>query len=160
MTGPRLINIALVVSIAFNLLFAGLIVTGAVRNGPFGPDWGRHPPRSHFSFTPHAFMRALPEDERDHARAMMEPHRDEIRQDFGKLRQARAEVAAAVTAQPFDRARLDAALADLRARYQAIAEASQGAIADVIESLDDKGRAETARYLFGHDREDHDDDHD
>jgi uncharacterized membrane protein len=81
-------------------------------------------------------MRVAPEDTRKMARAEMEARGPDIRASMDKLRAAQSRAADAVSANPYDAAAAEAALADLRRQsgeMQSIIHEAMSAIAAKLE---------------------------
>lgn len=135
MTGmQRKLAIALAVSVALNLFVLGF---GAARmlgraDHPHGPWTGER-------------MHGRGDRERGHRMFdMIGPRSGALREHVGALRQAQRAVATTLTAEPFDRAALEAALAQLRTRQSTATEASHAALCDLASKLDVAGRRELA----------------
>jgi uncharacterized membrane protein len=130
---------ALIGSLALNLFLGGILVAASLRH--HGPGWHRGPPDMM------ALMRGHGDEATEAARAA---HRDALRERFDQVRAARAAVADALVAEPFDAAALDVALDDLR---NASAEA-QGefhrAFADVAATLSADERRTLAKRMSRH----------
>jgi uncharacterized membrane protein len=133
-TRTRWLVVALVVSLAMNLAVGGLML-GHVLRGP--PSWRPGDPEGGPA---HRLMRLLPPEARDTVRQSFKEAGPEIRARAKALRQARDGVRDAIMAEPFDRARLDAAFADMRARSDALQTAVQAAIADGVSKLPPEAR--------------------
>jgi uncharacterized membrane protein len=131
----------LVVSLVVNLLLIGFVVGRMSGLGPppgFGPD-----PTTGF-FRVLGFL----SDER---RATITP---DLRKQMGqmipmlrKIHGDQKDVFAALTAEPFDAATLDAALADLRANLTATQVASHRAFVEMAKSLTNEERKQLAHAM-------------
>ena len=138
---PRSLRWLLILSLGLNLLVLGLLI-GALA-GP-GRD-GRHPRPAELSLGPVA--RALePEDRREvlqalHGHPDLRPLRREDRTA------AFAEVGAAVRAEPFDRPRAAAALAEQSDRVAQVERAVQEALLARLAAMTAEGRAAFADRL-------------
>jgi uncharacterized membrane protein len=128
-TRSRWLLAALVVSLAVNLAVGG-VVLGHVLRGP--PGWRPGDPEGGPA---HRLMRLLPPEARDTMRQSFEAAGPDIRARAKALREARDRVRDAIAAEPFDRARLDAALSDMRVHVDALQTAVQAAIADGVSKL-------------------------
>jgi uncharacterized membrane protein len=124
------LSIALAVSIALNLLLAGILVGRAFHRGPL-PD--RDKPALH--------------RERDGRRAplrgLYREHDDELRDKRRAIGAARRTARAALEAEPFDRAALERALEALRKETGASQEIMHKAIVDAAS----KGSPEERKKL-------------
>ena len=98
--------VALFLSLGANLFLGGLFAGGALRAG----DQLR-PARAVA-----AFMRSLPEEARPVFRDSFRARRPEFRAKIMAVAEARAEIADLLAREDLDRARLDAAFVELRAR--------------------------------------------
>ena len=72
---------------------------------------------------------------RDRFLGAVEAHRERMSEARGLVRAARRDIRSAMTAEPFDRSRLESAFAALRAANQGVQGALHGALADAIEPL-------------------------
>lgn len=139
-------RLLLIVSLAANLLLGGIFAGGFIeawRRGPEPAD-GRPPPfRLHMG----RMLEHLPEDVRDRAQALMERHRGEMHGSVRAMRRARREMRAALVAEPFDPARLEAALAELRTRGGAAQASMHGAMLELASDLTPEARRALAEGL-------------
>lgn len=141
---PRVWRITLIVSLLANVLLIAALVTASYRHDHDGP-------RGHVKFgllpSPRAIDRGMREDERAMFRTILDAHRGEVRGTWRGMHDARGRIDAALRAEPFDRARLDAAFAELRRHGTRTADHVQDAIGDFAEKLDADGRARLADAL-------------
>ena len=139
----------LIASIMLNVFLIGAVGAGlAVRHGPHLFDGDRvRPPRPFEMPSPRRIRAALPDSARPVAEALFDAHREEVRGKIAALFDARREVAAAIRAEPFDRARLDAVMAALRTREVDVATTVQTIFADLAAELDADSRARMAALL-------------
>lgn len=91
-------GILLVASLALNLLIFGLVAAAGIKHG-----WG--PPPSVQQATLLRFARTLPPERKKEIWTAIRPELRLVRPHWRELRKARAEVRAALTAEPFDAAR-------------------------------------------------------
>lgn len=140
--------IVLVVSLALNLFVAGALSTAWVVGRGVAPFWreARRPAALGMP-NPRQLRAALNERQRPVLDEALRAHGPGIRDRIRQLAAARAEVAEAIRAEPFDRARLEAALARLREEEAAVAAATQGMVTEVVARLDADGRARVADLL-------------
>lgn len=109
----RGLRIALAVSVTLNLVIAGLVGGAILRDGPPG----RMPRDRDLAFGP--FAEALrPEDRRELRRALLDRAPD-LREARRLMRGDAEALLAALRADPFDPAALDAAMATMRGRLEA-----------------------------------------
>ena len=143
----RSTRIVLIASLALNVFALGAFTSALVLDGSrwFGD---RERPRRFIGMpSPHRLRAALDEGDQRTLHAAMEAHRSEIRARIRGIRAARRDVAEAIRAQPFDRARLDAALVRLRESEGATATEIHGMIAELVAKLDADGRARVAELI-------------
>ena len=148
----RWIPIALLISGVLNLLLIGLGVghwyhhRDMMAAGDGGPVTGRT-----FSGGPgeHGFERVLqyvPADQRDEVRGAMRKLRESRQANFEKLQMLRSDVDTALTTEPFDRAKVEAAYAALRKQGAAMQDSSQNALIDIVAKLPLEARQKMAEF--------------
>jgi len=137
---PRWMKIALVVSVALNLLALGVVARAAYhlrhQIGTTEPD----------SRGFQAFVGRLPADRRDEVRALIEPRRGEVRELRRSLREARDTVRDLFVAETFDTAAFRAAhtrMIEVEARLR---EKSQSIFPDIAEKLGVEDRRRLADW--------------
>jgi uncharacterized membrane protein len=139
MTARRWISMlgaALVVSLALNLFFGGIIV--GHRLGQRGDtDWQRLPARLKIE----RVLNALPENDAKVMRDLFEAQRADITQRFQALQSARRTIGAALKAAPFDPAAFATAYEAMQARSQDLQAAIHGVIKAAVPQLSAEGRA-------------------
>jgi len=104
-------RIALIVSLALNLLFIG--AAGGSMWARWAGYWGGPGGHNPFAGAIHDLMRALPPERREAAREVLRRHRGEIWTARGEMRKARRDAARAMRQDPFDEAAFRAALAEM-----------------------------------------------
>jgi len=129
--------VSLIVNVAFIGLFAGHYI--------FRPGRG-HP----VDFAMHRLIHGMPKEARDPVRAEMETRRPQVAAKIAELRKARQDVRAALAADPFDRARLDAAFAEVQTSSAAVQAELHSAVADAVAKLPPDARQRLADW--GRDR--------
>jgi uncharacterized membrane protein len=106
---PRWLWVVLILSLALNLLVIGIVA---------GSWWRHGGPRDHrdriFTGAIERLMKDLPEAKRQHARDLLERHRQAVSPIRGELREARKNAKEAVLTEPYDEAKVKAALARFR----------------------------------------------
>lgn len=123
------LTIALVVSVSLNLLVAGLFI---------GHRLGGHPGRGGNPGLERLFATVPEEIRREVRRAMTAD--DEARQARRQaLREARQQVSAALSARPFDPAAADAALTNLRAQGDQVADKLHATLVRTMAEAQAKG---------------------
>jgi uncharacterized membrane protein len=139
----------LVASILLNVFLVGVIAAGvaARHGGPFFDDGHGRPARPFEMPSPRKIRAVLPDSARPVAEEMFAAHRDEVRLKIRAMIEARRAVAQAMRAEPFDRAALDGALAELHGRESEVAATVQGIIADLATRLDADSRGRIATLL-------------
>ncbi|SFI36797.1 periplasmic heavy metal sensor [Albimonas pacifica] len=135
---------ALAVSVCVNLLLLGAAGGAFLRHG--GPPEGEMP--SGFDrVTLWRMVRALPEAAREDARTRIHDRRGEMRELARARDAARARIAVAMEAQPFDAAALAAALSEARAAERRSRDVADGLLVEVASGLTAETRAEIAEAL-------------
>lgn len=84
--------------------------------------------------------KVLGDDVRAKSRAIMRERRQAIRESRVRFRELHEAAQAALAAQPFDRAALEKALADLRAHSERAQKGMHGNLAELSEQLSDEQR--------------------
>jgi len=132
-------SIALVVSLALNVLLAALIVVGVMRamDRAFLARPGG-------VLAPAAVMRELPEDRRDAIRAVQMKHRQAMQADRSEARRARLAVFRIFAAPQFDMDAFDKASAQVRDADHALEDESIAMVHDVAAALTPEERREVA----------------
>ncbi|SHI64114.1 periplasmic heavy metal sensor [Wenxinia saemankumensis] len=138
----RLSRVVLVLSLALNLLVAGLILGAVLRGNPPG---GR--PGVELAVGP--LLDALPPERRDGIRARLRGDDDLRRFDRGARREAMRAFAGALTAEPFDPDAVEALLAAQGARLRGLQDAAQDAFLAELAQMGPEERAAYARRLGG-----------
>ncbi len=142
----RTLRMLLLVSAGLNLALIGLIA-GALVKGP--PDRMRPGPALH------SYARAMPERHREALTERMREGNGAWRDMSATRRAQRAALAAALTAEPFEIARVEATLAEERAAADALAAVGAALLAAEIAEMDAETRAlYAARILEGRRRRD------
>lgn len=98
----------LIISLALNLLFVGLMAGSLWRHG--GPG-GRH---KVFTGAVEKLMKELPEEKRTIAANLLDQHREGLRPVRQQLREARKAAKEAVVTEPFDKQKAESALSRFR----------------------------------------------
>ena len=129
---------ALVVSLALNLFFFG-VIAGHRLSGRGGPAWQLTPDRLKVGIE--RVLRALPDNDAKIVRELFETQRPDITQRFLALQDARRAIGAALKAEPFDPAAFTAAYEAMQARSQELQAAIHGVIKAAIPQLSPEGRA-------------------
>lgn len=135
---PRWFRVLLGVSLALNLLVAGLAIGAALRFG--GPDGMRPPPRSMAT----AMIRAMPQD---HRAAMWTQTRSEDADNRASRAADTEAVGVALRAVPFDADALAAVLQAVGTRRAALQARIQQAWLTQVAQMSDAERADYADRL-------------
>lgn len=133
----------LFVSLALNLFLLGVVVTGTLinwQNRALGLGGGPNP------FSPRAIAEAVPEPERAMAQAIAEADRPEQREALREVRRTRMAVYRLLD-EPFDRAKLEAALARMREADAQLAISGQDTVLRMLEALSPESRAAVAAHI-------------
>jgi len=151
---PASVRWLLLLSLALNVALGAALVLPMVASEHYrGHRSGSHSHGRDHMPNPRHLRRLLGEERASLVDAEVDRHRERIRATFPPLHAARATVHAAMHAEPFDRAALDHAFAELRARDAATAEAVQAMLADVIAQLTPEERARIATSMEMRERE-------
>jgi len=149
MNGRRLPSVLLVVSLAINLFVVGAVASALVLDRcwlPFATEC--QPTVNSFAMPRPSHIRAAVDDEAAAVLdATLEPHRPVFRERFRALMAARAAVAEAVKAEPFDAEALLATLDDLRERERAVSEIAQITLVDLAARMDPEARERIAELM-------------
>jgi Spy/CpxP family protein refolding chaperone len=147
----RLMRIVLVVSLALNLFVVSAVAVDAVTDGGWtrsflGMHGGRGPGLLGLP-NPRELRAILPEQDRAVLDSTMEAHRTQFHERFEAIGAARDAVTAAIKTEPFDPAKLEAAFADLSARWRAVSAEAQAMLTDLVTHLSPEGRAKLAQMM-------------
>ena len=142
MTARRWITVlgtALLVSLALNLFFGGVLVGHRFGQGGGGlPDGPINP--ANLKLRMERVFRALPEGDAKMMRGLFEAERGDLAQRFQALQESRRAIGAALKAAPFDPAAFTAAYEAMQARSQELQAAIHGVIKAAIPQLSAEGR--------------------
>ena len=139
MNKRTLLILALVLSVAINLLMVGFVA------GKFGGGRMMH---GHSDWMTKHLSQAV----RQNVKEKMRHYREEARPARGALRQARRELRNLVAGQPFDAQAVRAALANLRAASQTYQRIRHEHIVQLLEDLPPEERPAVYRFLHRHER--------
>ncbi len=148
---PRWVWIALIASLALNLLAVGAI-GGALYAGRHGGYWGGH----RYASNGREFMRNLPAERREELKKLFREHRESLRPYWRQVRSARKEAAAVLREEPFDKTKFEAALDKFYQSELTAREASRPMIVDLAGKLNAGERKILLRTMrhnflrFGH----------
>ncbi|MCG6118091.1 MAG: periplasmic heavy metal sensor [Aquimonas sp.] len=92
-------------------------------------------------------QRSLGSERRELIQASFAPEREPLRESLRELQQARAQVASALRAQPFEEANLQTALADQRKRELAVAERAHAGLQRLAAQLEPEERERLAQRM-------------
>jgi hypothetical protein len=128
----------LVVSLSANFLVLGF---AAARFGGFG-GFGGFDEGGAIERIVALGARAFPRELRREIGGQLGRHRGELRAALDEVRDARLRMFEVMAAQPFDRAALDAAFAEVRAATDRLQRLGQELVGEVIEKAPPEARAE------------------
>lgn len=131
--------LALLASVALNLFIGGMFAATLLQRG-HGP--GPPPPQVGLGWA----REALGEEGRPAIERVQRSHQETIRPRVRELRAAGRDVVARMDAEPFDRAALSQAFAELRTRTAASQAAIQEAIVDLAAELTPAERHRLAEF--------------
>lgn len=134
----RKLRIALLCSLAFNLLCVGLIA-GAIIAGP-----KKHHSRSEFGLK--SFSRTLPDERRQVIRDTFKTYRPKFRELRREARTARREAADVLAAQPLDKDKLRTSLARIDTAESGLRAHVSDFFIDVADKLTPQERADLAKW--------------
>ncbi len=135
----RRLVVALCVSLGLNLFGAGFVVARRVLQHRHGEQHGA-------MLGPRGFLgRAGLRDAGPNLQRIVGAKRDQLRAQRAGLRAARDEVRAALVQEPFDRAKLEAALAKLRAETTQMQATMHQTLVELAASLDAPQRKHLAQ---------------
>lgn len=126
----------LVVSLSLNLLVAGMVIGSA-----FGHRKGDRPD-PFFGGGMRPYVASLPESQRENVRDRLLHNRDAAREAREELRRSAQGVRDAITAEPFDADKLNAAFAAQRSVYDGIAASGHHALVKILAGMTDSERAQ------------------
>jgi uncharacterized membrane protein len=145
----RPLRLLVIGSLALNLFGIGAIAADAIMDrdghgGLFG-----HGRSSRFMDlpSPRELREVLPEGDQAKLDKLLEANRAQFQQRRDALSAARQAVADAINAEPFDRAKLETAIAALRERRAAMAAGAQDWLVELVAGLDPQARAKVAELL-------------
>ena len=152
----RRLRLLLVISLALNLFFIGAIAVSAIsgygRMGGllgFGP---LHGPRLTGMPNPRQLRGVLDERGQEILESMLETRRDTFHANLQPMLEARLALSQAIAAEPFDRAKVEAAMATLRDSEAVLHMGAQNMILELASQLDLAQRAKIAELLKPSDR--------
>lgn len=140
----RGLKIALAISLALNLAVVGL-VSGAVLGGDGNRERDGSPELRTLGLGP--FVRALSREDRDALRGRIEAQGAPLREERRGIGRSLRVVQEALLAEPFDRARAEAAFEQSRGLVISLQETGHTALLDQIEAMDAEARADFAEGL-------------
>jgi Spy/CpxP family protein refolding chaperone len=136
----RRLQVLLAVSLALNLFFLGATAARFLAPGHFADR------RNNGA---HTFLQRSGLDEaRPEVRELVQQHRNGVRQLMHELESARIEVRDALSAEPFDPARLAVAFESVRTRTAALQQDMQTTMTNVAPQLEPKQRERMAQALW------------
>ncbi|MGE5539368.1 MAG: periplasmic heavy metal sensor [Gemmatimonas sp.] len=140
-------RIALLASVALNLLLAGVIGVWVARPMFRGPA-----PQPEFGRVIDRMANRLPDSDAAVLRRAYDAHREEIARLGQNVRRTRERVRAALRADPFDAGALAAAMGEMRAARNGVEDAIQSVMREGAAEMSPEGRRTLARGPRG-DRE-------
>lgn len=133
-----LLAAVLIVSLAANFLVLGFAAARFAGVGPFG--FGDEVGAIERIVALGA--RAFPRELRREIAGQLGRHREELRAALEEVREARRRMFAVMAAEPFDRAALDAAFAEVRAATDRLQLLGQDLVGDVVEKAPSEERVQ------------------
>lgn len=147
--GPgRRLKTVLLVSLAVNLFFAGLLIGGPLfhdrvkRDGAFrgGPDMAMMP-------SPRLLVEVLGREEGRRAQRELRRQVPQLRQKFTAIRAGHKDVLSAMRADPYDPEALQDALTHTRGKHMEIASSFEKPFAELLADFTPEQRAKMAEAL-------------
>lgn len=140
--------IALIVSLAANGVMTGIVLSTVLtaqpvyieQNNPPSPR-GDGEVRGPGGFNVRGFLRALPPEMREQARSRFEAEREDLRELVRAGAEAQRDVVRAVTAEPYDPARVSEAMSEMRVRRGEVERAFEGIVLEIVADLPPNERA-------------------
>ena len=133
-------RVALILSLALNLLLAGVVGVWAVRPMFRGP-----PPPPEFGHVIERMAHRLNNADAAILKRAYDEHRDEMNRLTGDVRDARQKVRRALQTDPFDPAALKVAMDEVRAARSTVEEAIQDVMRSGAAAMSTEGRHTLAR---------------
>jgi len=133
---PRWMWIALISSLAINLLVVG-IVGGAAWKWRHGGHWGGHG----FGGPMAKYIRTLPDERRTEFRKVIREHFKKMRPQWRTVHEARNKVSESLKADPFDQATFEASMDALRSAEFSARKTMTPVLSDLASRLTPEERA-------------------
>lgn len=137
------VRVFLAVSVALNLFLAGMMIAWHMRPPP--PP----PPGPWFERMIQRMSADLPPADRAILQSSYEARRQELDRMDKEVQAAREKVSAAMRAQPYDPAALEAAMAAARDVREPVIETVEQAVAEAATKMSPEGRAKLADWRKG-----------
>ncbi len=131
----KILGVVLVLSLAVNFFLAGWMGARMMHGGGDRPEW---------SIT--RLVQDLPDDRRDAVLAVFEANRGEFRAMLDSLRESRRVLSDVMMAEPYDQAAAELALADIRAKTEAMQNTMHGTLLQLAPNLSPQARADLSRF--------------
>lgn len=138
----RWLRIVLILSLAINLLIAGVVAGRWWMHGrPHGP--GQHP----FTAAIERLMKDLPEAKREHAGELLKHHRDTVRPLRELSREAREGAREAILTDPYDEAKVKTAFDRFRDIRQTRRQSTRDMMLGLMRELNLEERKKLLNYI-------------
>ena len=131
----RILSIALVISLAVNVIIGGFLAAQWIDHG-----WGKKRPGGYF-FDRRAAAETLGKEQKEKLEKIWEEQRDVMRPYFRKFGDARRKLAELLTAETLDLTAINAAYADIAAAQAEIQNLLQASLLEIAKSLPAEERA-------------------
>jgi len=151
----RRLRLLLVTSLAINIFFVGAIAVSAIAGHGFRGVMGfgpPHGPRMMGVPSPRQLRGVLDDQGQQILETMLDSRRDAFHANLDVMFQAREAVAHAIAAEPFDRVKVEAAMAALRDREAVMHASAQNFILELAAQLNPEQRAKIAELLKPNER--------
>lgn len=143
----RWVGWVLIASLALNLFLAGVVGVRYWREQQWRSE------RSTMTGPIGRIAQGLPESGRTKVKAVLDSRREQIREQNREFRRARSEAMQALAAEPFDRAKVEAAFAEARRRADGVSAIMQGAMIEASAQLTPEERKAFRERMAERDRE-------
>ena len=142
----RWLRIALIASLALNVLFIGFAASSAYHFS--GKHWRGQAPVAQVMRQGRKFIHDMPRERRRELWAMIKQRRGEFAVNADELRTAVQALAEALKQEPFDTGRTEQALMQLQGQAQSMLDRGRGVTLEVISALSQSEREDFARRLL------------
>jgi len=151
----RRLRLLLVISLAVNIFFVGAIAVSAIIDHGFRGVMGFGPPHGQRMMgvpSPRQLRGVLDDQGQQILETMLDARRDAFHANLDAMFQAREALAQALAAEPFDRVKVEAAMAAMRDREAVMQGSAQSFILELAAQLNAEQRTKIAELLKPNER--------